>query len=206
MLSRRLNLSSLLLQPRNESLKRELLRELSSSRSRSSRRLSSNRSRRCASGSSRRSSSSRSSSSRGSSSRGSSSRGSSGSRSLASSSRGSRGRGSVARAAAGSDITTGRLVRRGVEAVVEVRDVDVLVGLLVRAGERDGGAAGALCACAGDLELSAAHCVDVRITLMSEGKGVTYCRIVRRRGSATRAEQASQSAAGTRPWPGQWAA
>jgi hypothetical protein len=194
MLSRRLNLSSLLLQPRNESLKRELLRELSSSRSRSSRRLSSNRSR-CRAGSSR----GRSSSRRSSSSRGSSSRGSSGSRSLASSSRGSRGRGSVARAAAGSDITTGRLVRRGVEAVVEVGDVDVLVGLLVRAGERDGGAAGALCACAGDLELSAAHWVDVRITLMSEGKGVTYCRIVRRRGSATRAEQASQSVAGTRP-------
>jgi hypothetical protein len=157
MLSRRLNLSSLLLQPRNESLKRELLRELSSGRGRSSGRLSSNRSRCRASGCSSRSSSSRSSSSRS-----SSSRGSSGSRSLASSSRGSRGRGSVARAA-GSDITTGRLVRRGVEAVVEVGDVDVLVGLLVRAGERDGGAAGALCACAGDLELSAAHCVDVRM-------------------------------------------
>lgn len=154
MLRRRLHLSSLLLQPRDEGLERELLGELSSGRSRSSGRLGSNRSRCRAGGSSR----------------GSSGRGSSG-RSLASSSRRSRGRGSVARAAAGSDITTGRLVRRGVEAVVEVGDVDVLVGLLVRAGERDGGAAGALCACAGDLELCAAHWVGVRISSRSYGRG-----------------------------------
>ena len=159
MLSRRLHLSSLLLQPRDEGLERELLGELSSGRSRSSGRLGGDGGRCRAGGSS----------SRGSSSRGSSGRSSSGSRSLASSSRRSRGRGSVARAAAGSDIATGRLVRRGVEAVVEVGDVDVLVGLLVRAGERDGGAAGALGACAGDLELCAAHWVGVRISSRSRG-------------------------------------
>ena len=169
MLRRRLHLSSLLLQPRDEGLERELLGELSSGRSRSSGRLGSNRSR-CRAGGSSRGSSGRGSSGRSSSGRSSSGRGSSG-RSLASSSRRSRGRGSVARAAAGSDITTGRLVRRGVEAVVEVGDVDVLVGLLVRAGERDGGAAGALCACAGDLELCAAHWVGVRISSRSYGRG-----------------------------------
>lgn len=154
------NLSSLLLEPSNEGLKGELFRQSAArgGRSRSSRAgngsLSSDR---C--GSSGRGSggggSGASSNSGRENSRGSSS--GCGDSSAVGSSRGGRSRRRVARAAAGGNRTTRGGVGRGIEAVVDVGNVNVGILSVVGARKGDGWAACTLGASTGDLELRAAN-------------------------------------------------
>lgn len=68
-------------------------------------------------------------------------------------------------------VPAGRFVRRGIEAVVEVRDIDVCIARLVRAGQTDLGAAGT--SGSGDGELSTADIellVPLAVLVVDAGK------------------------------------